>query len=251
MNFRKNQAFWTSVILHLVVLFALLLGIIIEAFKPKEKIHVFEMVEPPSDSAPSDSPPQQEPVADVQPMDLPDLPDFTPIPDPVIPEPTPTVAKVEPAPTPPKPKTMSYQDFLKQNPQKTPKPPQPTRPKPAPKIDINPGKINVPTTHIPSSADRALSSQEQDALRRYGAQINARLNRAWVKPANLAGVRLVVEATFSVDASGRITNVRFNPGSGNATFDASVRAAFAKVTSAGPTPTGQGHTFRMSFKMVD
>lgn len=249
MNFRKNQAFWTSVILHLVVVFALLLGIIIEAIKPEEKLHVFEMVELPSESVQTDSPPQQEPVADVPPMDLPDIPDFAPIPDPVVPEPTPSV--VEPAPTPPKLKTMSYKEFLEQNPQKTPKPPKPTRPKPAPKIDINPGIVKVPSTHIPSNADRTLSSQEQDALRRYGAQINSRLNRAWIKPANLAGVRLVVEAIFNVDASGRITNVRFNPGSGNATFDASVRAAFAKVTSAGPTPTGQGHTFRMSFKMVD
>lgn len=250
MKFRKNQAFWTSVILHLVVLFALLLGVIIEAFKPKEKIHVFEMVDPPSDS-PSITEPMQEPIAEQPPMELPDIPDLV-IPDPVVPEPAPTVAKVKPPkPVPPKTQTMSYKEFLDQNPLKKPPTRQTTKPKPAPQIDINPGIIKVPTTHIPSPADRTLSSQEQDALRRYGAQINSRLNRAWIKPANLAGVRLVVEVVFSVDASGRITNIRFNPGSGNAAFDASVRAAFAKVTSAGPTPTGQGHSFRMPFKMVD
>ena len=46
MKIPKDQPFWTSVILHLVVLLALFLVTIVQAFKPKEKPHVFEMVDP-------------------------------------------------------------------------------------------------------------------------------------------------------------------------------------------------------------
>jgi TonB family protein len=88
-------------------------------------------------------------------------------------------------------------------------------------------------------------------LQRYGDQLNSRLNRAWIKPTNLVGVGLVVTVVFDVSSSGRISNIRLRPASGNPSFDASVKAAFTRVSSGGVTPTGQGHSFTMSFKMVD
>jgi protein TonB len=260
MGIKNNQSLWSSVILHGALIVALFLSTIIEAFLPKEKPHVFEMVSQPSPSnaAPSPAAPTEPPpsldLLDVKPMD---------IADPVIlnaaPAPPKPVVKPRPQPTPvkatPKP-LISAADFFKQNPKKNPEPrkSQPTRPAyQAP--TINTSKIqqnlqsNLPTTvHAPSGS---LTALQRTALQRYGDQLNRRLNRAWIKPANLAGVGLVVTVVFDVSSSGRISNVRLRPASGNPSFDASVKAAFKLVGSGDVTPTRQGHSFTMSFKMVD
>lgn len=246
-------------ILHVAVLLALFLTTIVEAFLPKEPEHVFEMVSEPSA--------QDAPANTAAPMDIPpdfDVPEPTPmdIPDPVMPEPEPippTPAPVTPAPrpepTPEPPKLISLKDFRKDNPLKTPKPPkpQPTRTVTAPKIDTSKYsrnlQNNLPTTvHNPSGS---LTAAERTALQRYGDQLNSRLNSAWIKPANLAGVGLMVTVVFDVSSSGRISNIKLRPASGNHSFDASVKAAFTRVGSGGVTPTGQAHSFTMSFKMVD
>ncbi len=267
MKITKNQSLWASGILHVALLVCLFLTTIVEAFLPKEKPHVFEMISEPSPQAPSESssaatpmetPPDLE-IPDLQPLDIPDpvLPEPTPVPPrpaptPVKPQaPTPEPAKVTPKPEP----LMSAEDFFKDNP-KTPKvrTPAPARPTyQAPTLDT--GNItkrlqeNLPTqVHNPSGS---LTAAERTALQRYGDQLNRRLNGAWVKPANLAGVGLTVTVVFDVSSSGRISNIRLRPASGNGAFDASVKAAFSRVGSGGLTPTGQGHSFTMSFKMVD
>jgi len=254
MDFRKNQAFWTSVILHLVVVFALALGILIETFKPKEKLHVFQMVEPPSENvAQMDSPPAEATPPDIPDFELPDVPDLADLPDPVVPEPVTPTPKPKPTPVKPQPTptTMSYEDFLKKNPIKEPKPrPTPTV-KPVTRVEIKTQKFTVPDTFIPSASTQNMSPQEQDAMRRYVGQISALLNRAWIKPGSLAGLDLRVTAIFYVDSSGRISNIQFQPGSGNAAFDTSVRAAFSKIHTAGPTPSGSGQEIRISFTMLD
>ena len=63
MKILKDQPFWTSVILHLMVLLALFLVTIVQAFKPKEKPHVFEMVDPPNELS------QSQQVAPLPPVD--------------------------------------------------------------------------------------------------------------------------------------------------------------------------------------
>jgi periplasmic protein TonB len=250
MNFRKNQPFWTAVILHVVVLLGLFLATIVEVFKPREKPHVFEMFSPPSEQS------AQQYAALPEPPPSNDLPDFKPldVPDPVLPAPAPAPAPAptpKPTPAPTKPKLISLEDFRKDNPLKTPQLQKPTPSKP---VEI---KINTPKWEIlpgnPSATDqpRTMSAAEQTALQRYGAQLNDRLNRSWIKPANLSGVRLTVQVQFDVSSSGLITNIRLRPSSGNATFDQSVLAAFKKVGSGGVTPTGQSHRFTMAFKMVD
>ncbi|MGJ8648802.1 MAG: TonB family protein [Opitutaceae bacterium] len=245
MNFRKNQAFWTSVIIHLVVLFGLLLATIIQAFKPKEKIHVFEVFETPSEQSTQvavDTPPPVEPV---EPLDLPEIPEVaTPTP----PAPTPT-RDTTPAPTPAK--LMSAAEFFEQNPIKQRKPPTPRPTQTIKPIVINTPVINIPNATVTTPSDRNMSPQEQDALSRYASQINARLNSAWIKPASLANAGLVSEVSFDVSASGRISNIRIRPSSGNAIFDESIRSAFRKVTTAGPTPTGKMHTIKLTFRNRD
>ena len=259
MGIKNNQSLWSSVILHCALIVALFLSTIIEAFLPKEKPHVFEMVSQPSPSnapqspsAPIDTPPDLE-LPDMKPIDIADpvLSEAAPAPPkPVVkPRPQPTPVKATPEPL------ISAADFFKENPKKDPKPrpPQPVNDYQAP--TINTSKIqqnlqsNLPTTvHAPSGS---LTAAERTALQRYGDQLNSRLNRAWIKPANLAGMRLMVTVVFDVSSSGRISNIRLRPASGNPSFDTSVKAAFTRVISGGVTPTGQAHSFTMSFKMVD
>jgi TonB family protein len=248
MDFRKNQAFWTAVILHLVVVFGLLLGVIIEAFKPKEQLHVFQMIDPPSDSPINEyTPPVETAQPDLPELELPDIPDIAPLPEP---PPPPEVVKPTPKPTS-TPTLVNADEFFEKNPRREVRPRPIPQVKPVPRVQIQTQKFTVPDIFIPSPSTRDMSPQEQDAMRRYVGQISAMLNRAWVKPGSLVGRDLRVTAIFYVDSSGRISNIRFQPGSGNAAFDTSVRAAFSKIRSAGPTPSGKGQEIRISFTMLD
>lgn len=253
MNFRKNQAFWTAVILHIVVLLGLFIGTILEAFKPKEKQHVFEMIDPPSEQAQAqDSPAPPETPTEVTELDLRPVPQVEipkprPAPDPP-PRPAPTP---DPAPTPPKPELTTAAEFFKNNPRPDPRP-RTSQPRPqvrAPQIEAP--RLVVPRANPSANSSPPLSQQQVSALADYSSRLRSRIDAAWQKPPQLAGVRLVAEVVFTVSASGRISNVRLNPGSGNAAFDQSVLAAFRDATSAGATPTGESHEFRLSFRMRD
>jgi TonB family protein len=246
MRIGKNQSLWTSVILHVAVLIALFLSTVVEAFLPKETQHVFEMVSEPNSE--KISMPQEAIIPEFQ---LPDVSPMAEIPDPVLPQPK-TVTSQPVAPE----SLMSLDDFRKQNPTK-PQPPRPQQNQRKPvqitQIDTSRYSSNL-QNNLPSTVNNPsprMTAAQRTALQRYSDQLNAQLNRAWVKPANLAGVKLIVTVIFDVSSSGRISNVRLSPASGNASFDASVKAAFARVRSAGATPTGQQHRFKLSFKMLD
>lgn len=262
MNLRKNQAFWTAVILHVVVLLGLFIGTIVEAFKPKEQQHVFEMVDPPSEQAQAqDSPAPPETLTEVPEVDLRPVPQVEiPKPRPA-PDPAPRSASTpDPVPTPPKPELTTAAEFFKNNPKPDPRP-QTSRPRQvrAPQIEAprlvvpraRPSAANPSAANPSANASPQLSQQQISALADYSSRLRSRIDAAWQKPPQLAGVRLVAEVVFTVSASGRISNVRLNPGSGNAAFDQSVLAAFREATSAGATPTGDSHEFRLSFRMRD
>ncbi len=249
MRIKTNQPLWTSVTLHGALIVGLFLSTIIGAFLPKQQPHVFEMVSEPNSSNPAQN--RATPMLPPPELELPDLKPMN-IADPVKPRPKPTPVK---AVTKAPPQLMSAADFFKDNPEKNikPRPPQPVGDYQAPTINTSQFQKNLQhnlpaTLHHPSDS---LSAAERTALQRYGDQLNSRLNRAWIKPANLAGVGLNVNVVFDVSHSGRISNVRLQPASGNAAFDASVEAAFKRVGSGGVTPTGQRHRFTMSFKMMD
>jgi TonB family protein len=247
MNFRNHQAFWTAVILHVLVLLGLFIGTIVEAFRPKEKQHVFEMVDPPSEvTRTQNAPAPPEPL-----MDPPEV-DLTPVPQVDIPKPRPAPTPAPPRdPPPPKPKLITAAEFFKENPKPDPRPrtPQPRPQVRAPQIEAP--RLVVPRANPAANTSPQLSQQQLSALADYSARLRSRIDAAWQKPPQLAGVRLVAEVVFTVSPTGRITNARLNPGSGNAAFDQSVLAAFRQATSAGATPTGQSHEFRLSFRMLD
>ena len=267
MKFNQNPALWTSTILHLVVFVVLSLVTLIEALWPKEQPHVFEMVSEPSpnealaqnntytEPLPDFQLPQVEPLVTTKPeirnaVVPPSKPEIQ---NTVVPPSKPVEKPVEP---PKEEKLISYEDFRKKIPEKKTKPStiRPSRPTvTAPTINTEKFSSNLQSslTTVQESTSSALTAEERTALQRYGDQLNSRLNRAWIKPENLSGIHLVAIVVFDVSRSGQISNIRFSPSSGNASFDESVKAAFASVFSGGPTPTGQEHTFTMSFKMVN
>ncbi|MEO0508860.1 MAG: TonB family protein [Verrucomicrobiota bacterium] len=248
MKLPKDQPFWTSVILHVVVLLGLFLATVVQAFKPKEKPHVFVVVTSPTEQVTDSSVQPAPPLPDIA------LPDLPPVPDLVEPvEQTPTPIPQPPAPAP-APRMMTEREFQEQF--GTPEPRQQRRATPT-RSNISAPRIDVPELFIPSSPSpsnpqpQQLTPQQMSALGTYSAQLRSRIDLAWAKPANLAGVKILATVMFDVSASGRITNARLRPNSGNTSFDQSVLAAFRKVVSAGPTPTGQAHTFTMTFRMQD
>ena len=255
MRFDRNPALWTSAILHLVVFVALSLAALIEAFLPKEQPHVFEMINetPPKENL-SQKSAQAESVQDfsipeVQPLEIP-----KPIVSNAVPARKPIEQPVEPAK--PKEQLISYADFIKDNPIKQPKTRKLQPSKPTIKVPtINAEKFGINLQSSLTTADANVSSTltatERTALQRYGDQLNSRLNRAWIKPDNLSGISLMTTVVFDVSSSGIISNIRLRPGSGNTSFDESVKAAFLRVSSGGATPTGKGHTFTMSFKILN
>ena len=240
MKIPKDQPFWTSVILHLMVLLALFLVTIVQAFKPKEKPHVFEMVDPPNEVSESKQAAPQPPVKKA-PVKLPPVPKVN--------TPKPSVPTPRPQEKPPKPQIIDYQDFTKEHLKDKPKP-RPVAPRP----DISVHQIDVPKLIIPRTSSSTipspqLSTQQMSALADYSSRLRSRIDAAWVKPAQLAGVRLFAEVVFDVSSSGRIANVRLRRGSGNKAFDQSILTAFRNASSAGPTPTGQSHQFSLPFRM--
>ena len=237
MKIPKDQPFWTSVILHLVVLLALFLVTIVQAFKPKEKPHVFEMVDPPSEESQSQQAAPQPPVEQAT-VKLPPVPKVN-IPKPSVPTPRPKE----------KPQIIDYRDFTKEHPKDKPKP-RPVAPRP----DISVHQIDVPKLIIPRTSSSTipspqLSPQQMSALASYSSRLRSRIDAAWVKPAQLAGVSLLAEVVFDVSSSGQITNVRLRRGSGNKAYDQSILTAFRNASSAGPTPTGQPLQFSQPFRM--
>lgn len=255
MRLPKNQPFWTSVMLHLVVLVGLFLATMLEALRPKEKAHVFEMVSATaseqSTEPSSAQPAPPEPVPDVP------MPELPPVPDLVTPEPQPQPQATEaspPEPAPERPQMISREEFIKQygepKPRQAPRQSTPRQDITVPQIDVP--KLVVPAKPSPSTpGPQQLTSADRSALGTYSSQLRARIDKAWGKPEGLAGLQIAATVVFEVSARGRISNVRLKPRSGNASFDRSVLAAFQRITSAGPTPTGQTHVFTMTLRMAE
>lgn len=255
MKWPKDQPFWTSVILHVMVLVGLFLATIIETLKPREKPHVFEMLDPPAKEQAAATPAEAPPTPEEMPMpELDPVPALAEVPEPVERPPEPAPPEPSAAPAKPKPKMMTQEEFIRQF--GSPKPREQRR-QPSPRPSVTAPRIEVPKLVVPStsqtspSSPPSLTQQQMSALGTYSAQLRSRIDAAWAKPASLAGVEVAATVIFDVSASGRVTNARLRSSSGNSAFDQSVLSAFRKVVSAGPTPTGEDHSFTMTFRMTD
>jgi protein TonB len=251
-----RKALIGSVLLHMLILLTAFLHVLLSSLKSEPKQHVFELV---SEVSPTPVPPQPEPTAP-EPTPVLHLPKLQPMPTiqaPVIPPPEPI------APTPPRPprETPTPQapprqliDISQHVPKQTQTTTRSTRQTVAtPTINtpqVSAPQVNVPRVVEDTRRSQALTQQEQNLLAQYGARLRERINREWKQPEHLDG-GLQAIAEIQVAASGRIISVRLTQSSGNRTFDQSVLAAIEKVGSFEPPPTGEGHTFSMTFRMVD
>lgn len=209
--------------LHGAALLLLVFFVLFDFFRPQEDVHVFEMVtaDAVNETAPSTArtPPPQ--------------------PRPQPPTKRPPVQPVAP------PKLIKYSDFIKNNP----------LPKAKPRLPVTRVPKTVPAISTPklllneSAPKNQLSANQVNALANYNSRLRARIDAAWRKPTNLGGLALSLKVIFDVSASGQITRILLSPDSGNASFDATVLAAFRAVGSAGATPTGRKHRFSMEFQL--
>jgi TonB family protein len=164
------------------------------------------------------------------------------------------VEKPKPTEAKPDPQRVSYDQFRKQHgqPKETsPAPPKTVRP---PKIDTQgiPGGVTGGSTTNTrgGGGGTALARQEQGQLETYIAQLMGALRRAHEKPPRL-GDQLEAKVTFEVAANGNISDVLLSRSSGNEEFDQSALDAFRQVSGIGPTPTGKGYTWTVTFRMKD
>jgi len=226
MKLPKDRPLLTSVGLHLLVLGGFLLFTIVQAFWPKEKIHVFEVIDLPN----TDNSLQK---TDLPAKKAPNLPEVA-------------VSKPVPKPQP----LVSAKEFFKKNPKPDPKPSEVKR-----GVEIAVQQIEVRDLVIkpntPSDRQKHLTDQQNSALSQYIRRLRAKIDAAWTKPAQLAGVNLVARVVFNVSSSGRLSNPRLTKSSGNAAFDQSIVSAFKLANTVGPTPTGQGYQYTLAFRMLD
>lgn len=227
MRLLKDQPLWTSVILHLFVLFFLVIGSLIQSLKPVKKIHVFEIFEPLTEVSSSNT----------LTLELKDIP--KPIEN-LLPNQEVESDQIE--------QLISAEDFFKKNPRRE------VKLRPISKPEIVPPIINVPEVIQTNAVDRTriqLSSEEMINLTKYSARIRSKIDAAWIKPMQLTGVNLVAEVLFDVSASGYISKTRLTLSSGNTAFDQSIVKAFKIVGIIGPSPTGKPHQFSLRFRMSD
>lgn len=250
-DFKRRPALWASIGLHLLLLLIAALFTFVRFPETPDSTHVFEMLA--SDELGSELP---NPTTATEPT--------APAPAELKLKPLPKLAPAKPRPAPPKPaakappvavKEMSYEEFKRQHTIQSPKPkPKQANPIPQKLPQLNTATIRKnlqQSLETPSSHSSRSSANTASAIDAYGAKVNQLLNRAWVKPAQLTGVRLSVTVVFSVSAAGQIMQPRLSPSSGNAAFDRSVLQAFKQVGFVGISPNGQKNVFQMTFRMVD
>jgi hypothetical protein len=136
------------------------------------------------------------------------------------------------------------------------KPPEPPKVEP-PKI-VEPPKVVEPTKVVaappvmappvvaPPAAELPafdfdggkLVQSSSDPVQLYKGQLEYALRSKWNRPDNLADDDFVAEIEISVDRAGNISSPKWQKGSGNSTWDDSVRKAIAATTSlTRPPPT--------------
>ncbi len=96
---------------------------------------------------------------------------------------------------------------------------------------------------------KALTATEASALDRYYSMLEQRIQEAHEKPIGLTDAQWSkgVRVSFTVTASGAITNVKLIQSSGSKEFDESALAALRKVNSIGAVPGGKGFEWKAFF----
>jgi colicin import membrane protein len=182
-----------------------------------------------------------------------------PVKEEMVPPPTKEAAKTKPTDAAKqivrdlkKSERMSYKDYLKKHPIPKEQPQTTARTGGAvPRINakgIAEGVVGGSTASKGGGGGKALTREEQSELNTYISFLVNALREAHEPPPGVND-KLQTEVTFDITASGNILNPRISHSSGNREFDESVLAAFRRVGSIGPVPTGKGDTWKITFRM--
>ncbi len=269
MSVHTKSAVFTSVSIHVIAIGALLLFVLLGSCKEKTPLHVLELVSLPVDTVMPPLPPEAEPldnvpltvpeIVEMPDIQRPDIPDLTPEPPPppppkAPPPPTPTPKAPTPTPPPP-PKAISYEEFIR----KEGRPTEPTQrtpaPRPAPKapqIDLSQIRKGLERVAQPTSPTAAPPTQrELEAMAGFERMLTRQIDIAWNKPPEASARDLVTVVSFTVQADGRITDVRVTRSSGNSSFDNSTLAAVRNARGFGTPPNRQANTYTIPFRLAE
>jgi len=259
---RRHPAAWISVGLHVAAIGALLLAGFLKADDRPDQPKVLTLMAQPA-AKPADASPPKRNAEQLPDLKLPEPPELPPLPErsqPRAREPRPKPERNEPSPSRAEPerrqpKLTTAEDFFREH--GRPEAPRPSQRRPersveAPEIRTDRVRERLERFLSEERVDdvaRNASAETQKALQRYVARVRQRLKRSWRKPAALAGRELSATVVFAISPSGRVSDVRLDPPSGNAAFDDSIRRAFEAIGSFGPAPAGEGFTMRLDFRM--
>jgi len=266
---------YCSIALHAAVALAAIVAVFVKTVlktdeQPQPPV-VFEIVEPSPQPAPEPAPapaPQetqitQPKIEEIEKLEIPEpQPEPEPAPEPEpepAPEPEPEPAPApqpKPAPKPnptPKPKPqekVTYEDFLKKNPEKRNSKHQRQRTTPR-KVKV--GSVKASFSNINQIANISASATTGAAMKNelaaYAQYIHSMAKRNWVPPQDLYE-ELETEISFVVSKSGVISAFRIIRSSGNSAFDNSVATTFKSI-SLMPPPDKQQHTVTLTFSSAD
>ena len=234
--------FYCSTAVHACVAIAVVVSIFAKDifYQEPEPPTVFEMVEPAAEMPQQQDTPQPQETPEIT---QPQVEDIKPL----------EVSEPEPKPTPkpepklkPKPKKVSYEDFIKNNPDKRkPK----NKPRPTRKSNVKVDKITSTATNTSSIANIKIKGGTSAAVRNqlaaYTQYINSMAKRNWVAPQGVQeGLATTIE--FHVSKRGVVSKVRVLKSSGDVAFDKSVVAAFTSISLV-PPPDGSDHSVNLIF----
>ena len=235
LNRRERRLFRLSVFAHgLGALGVVFFGFLPSCRKEPEEVHVFELAAAaplPEQAAPAPQPPAPPPPV-VTPPPKPPPPQVIPPPPPQVPPPPP------PKKTTPK-KKVSFNDFIKDRPQPAPVKSAPGKPKPAPRIDAT--KYDLPEIKIKESPGNASPSVPASVLKRYLAQVMAKMQRVWqgLESSTDLGFGGEASLSFRISSDGSIILARLSSSSGNRALDQLVLRVGRSVGNVGRPPGGK------------
>jgi TonB family protein len=246
-----RRAVKVAVVLHLLLLVtALVLRWLAARAEPTEPV-VFELVAAaaprPAVEAPAEEPAEDLSVEPSQAAELPPLPELRPLP--ALPPPQqPPVTQPPPPAAEPEREIIDIREFRRD------------RPAPSRSRTVVPANRPAPEvapieTRLRERLERRLAPiriegvdlsdlPEPDALQGYLVALRERIERAF-EP---SGSGLSAEASFAVDAAGRISSVRLVRASGDPVFDEQVRRTLASVATPGPPPGNRAYAFSLVFR---
>lgn len=164
--------------------------------------------------------------------------------------PVPRVATVKPASS--GSKTMSIDEFRRLHPQSAQagaKSPASLSPNTSSISKIDLAEVGTAGTIDGSgSGQSATAASDARLMTAYETALKRSLRAALIKPAS-ANESLAAQVNFHIAVDGTLSAVVIAKTSGDRAFDEALLAAFAKVKSIGPTPTGKAEALSVYFKL--